>query len=1090
MLDDPVDPVDLVDLQKWRILNRLHDRNETLYYRVWIDHIQEMSRILYMPTVGTVCQKYSSLFTALFSSCLPAPLLGPSSASPHQTHIRRPRGMYFSAADRGEMASMVRNWPAGKVDVIVMTDGSKVLGLGDLGVQAIPIPCWEAGRPVDVIVMTDGSKVDVIVMTDGSKVLGLGDLGVQAIAIPVGKLDMPGELGGTEGLVSGAPGESGVTDWFRKIDLGVQAIAIPVGKLDMYVAAAGIPPNRAMAIPVGKLHMYVAAALIPPNRVSGGAANISVNECLMFDVGTNNEALIKNPLYLGLRHPRLDGEHYLSLMDEFMEAVFVEPSTHPSTSQPIPAHSHPFSPILTHSDLGLRHPRLDGEHYLSLMDEFMEAVFSRWPNVIVQVGSTRSGSIFWCVQVSPGLGALPLSHGRVHGSRLLSLAQRDRAVVQAVGGRALKGGCECMWAAGANALMDRYKSQYRIFNDDIEGTGGVAVAGILNVLRAQHLPLSAPYGTGGVAVAGILNGTGGVAVAGILNVLRAQHLPPKALADTRVVVAGTGRYEVGRDGKAGGEGQGEEQGQLTGRYMLRVQHLSPKAFADTRVVVAGTGRCGVVGGRDEKDALTGTDWEAEGVLTAVRRAMAVQIGQGKAAMDRAAENFWLVDDQGLMTDARGLMTDARVSCASEFEDFLRREDEDERLKEGTRVSCALEFEDFLRRSNEDERLKEGTSLAHVVKRVKPHVLVGLTGSGHLFDDDVLKAMKNADVSRPAVFALSQPVKQVKQGEALGDCWLAKGRKLSGVGLTGSSVWAHLFDDGVLKAMKNADVSRPAVFALSQPVKQAECTAQDAFKLLGPNALFASGCTFPDVRFLLLLPATPLLPSSPLFTNCCTFLDVRFRESCSCLQPPCYPPLPSSPTAAPSRTSDAVSPAPACSPSGMPLWYAPLVCPSGMPLWYAPLVCPSGMPLWYAPLVCPSGMPLWYAPLVCPSGMPLWYAPLVCPSGMPLWYAPLVCPSGMPLWYAPLVCPSGMPLWYAPLVCPSGMPLWYAPLVCPSGMPLWYAPLVCPSGMPLWYAPLVCPSGMPLWYAPLVCPSGMPLLSSPSTRAKPPTCSCL
>ncbi|CAI5951464.1 unnamed protein product [Closterium sp. NIES-65] len=378
-------------------------------------------------------------------------------------------------------------------------------------------------------------------------------------------------------------------------------------------------------------------------------------------------------------------------------------------------------------------------------------------------------------------------------------------VVQAVGGRALKGGCECMWAARAKSLMDHYKSQYRIFSDDIEGRGGVAVAGILNVPRAQHLAFSffvpnpfsppPPFLPPSPASGHRRSGSGGhsqrgVAVAGILNVLRAQHLPPKALADTRVVVAGTGRYEVGRDGKAGGEGQGEEQGQLTGRYMLRVQHLSPKAFADTRVVVAGTGRCGVVGGRDEKGALTGTDWEAEGVLTAVRRAMAVQIGQGKGAMDRAAENFWLVDDQGLMTDARvscALECEGEL-CAPEFEDFLRQADEDERLKEGTRVSCALEFEDFLRRSNEDERLKEGTSLAHVVKRVKPHVLVGLTGSGHLFDDDVLKAMKNADVSRPAVFALSQPV------------------------------------------------------------KQAECTAQDAFKLLGPNALFASGCTFPDVRF--------------------------------------------------------------------------------------------------------------------------------------------------------------------------------------------------------------------------------------------------
>ncbi|OEL15120.1 NAD-dependent malic enzyme 59 kDa isoform, mitochondrial [Dichanthelium oligosanthes] len=109
------EPDSIVALAKWRILNRLHDRNETLYYRVLIDNIEDFAPIIYTPTVGLVCENYSGLF-------------------------RRPRGMYFSAKDKGEMMSMIYNWPAEKVDMIVVTDGSRILGLGDLGVQGIGIP--------------------------------------------------------------------------------------------------------------------------------------------------------------------------------------------------------------------------------------------------------------------------------------------------------------------------------------------------------------------------------------------------------------------------------------------------------------------------------------------------------------------------------------------------------------------------------------------------------------------------------------------------------------------------------------------------------------------------------------------------------------------------------------------------------------------------------------------------------------------------------------------------------------------------------------------------------------------------------------
>uniref|UniRef100_A0A0E0EZM7 Cyclic nucleotide-binding domain-containing protein n=1 Tax=Oryza meridionalis TaxID=40149 RepID=A0A0E0EZM7_9ORYZ len=123
------EPDTIVALAKWRILNRLHDRNETLYYRVLIDNIKDFAPIIYTPTVGLVCENYSGLF-------------------------RRPRGMYFSAKDKGEMMSMIYNWPAEKVDMIVVTDGSRILGLGDLGVQGIGIPIGK----LDVYVAAAGLR--------------------------------------------------------------------------------------------------------------------------------------------------------------------------------------------------------------------------------------------------------------------------------------------------------------------------------------------------------------------------------------------------------------------------------------------------------------------------------------------------------------------------------------------------------------------------------------------------------------------------------------------------------------------------------------------------------------------------------------------------------------------------------------------------------------------------------------------------------------------------------------------------------------------------------------------------------------------
>jgi malic enzyme len=97
------------------MLEDLHDTNETLYHRILVNHMEEMAPLVYTPTVGQACMEFASRF-------------------------RRPRGMYFTHADRGNMAAMVYNWPQKRCDVIVVTDGSRILGLGDLGACGMGIP--------------------------------------------------------------------------------------------------------------------------------------------------------------------------------------------------------------------------------------------------------------------------------------------------------------------------------------------------------------------------------------------------------------------------------------------------------------------------------------------------------------------------------------------------------------------------------------------------------------------------------------------------------------------------------------------------------------------------------------------------------------------------------------------------------------------------------------------------------------------------------------------------------------------------------------------------------------------------------------
>eukprot|EP00041_Stephanoeca_diplocostata_P026101 m.696351 g.696351 ORF g.696351 m.696351 type:complete len:630 (+) comp22892_c1_seq18:300-2189(+) len=102
-------------IRKYLYLRDLHDRNETLFHRVLVDHIEELAPIVYTPTVGLACQKFGHDY-------------------------RRARGMYFCHHDHGDMGGMMYNWPQDDVWVIVVTDGSRILGLGDLGANGMGIP--------------------------------------------------------------------------------------------------------------------------------------------------------------------------------------------------------------------------------------------------------------------------------------------------------------------------------------------------------------------------------------------------------------------------------------------------------------------------------------------------------------------------------------------------------------------------------------------------------------------------------------------------------------------------------------------------------------------------------------------------------------------------------------------------------------------------------------------------------------------------------------------------------------------------------------------------------------------------------------
>ena len=103
------------DIDKYLYLSGLRNANAHLFYRLVVDHVKDLAPLIYTPTVGEACIQWSHNYV-------------------------RPEGLYISYSDKGHIASVLRNWQHPHVEIAVVTDGSRILGLGDLGINGMGIP--------------------------------------------------------------------------------------------------------------------------------------------------------------------------------------------------------------------------------------------------------------------------------------------------------------------------------------------------------------------------------------------------------------------------------------------------------------------------------------------------------------------------------------------------------------------------------------------------------------------------------------------------------------------------------------------------------------------------------------------------------------------------------------------------------------------------------------------------------------------------------------------------------------------------------------------------------------------------------------
>lgn len=122
-------------IDKYMYLSSLKDQNLDLFYRVLIDNVRELMPLVYTPTIGDVCLQYSTLYT-------------------------RPEALYISIKQRKSIRTILRNWPYQSPEICVVTDGSRILGLGDLGINGVGI---SVGLPLAQLVVYRSFIANVII---------------------------------------------------------------------------------------------------------------------------------------------------------------------------------------------------------------------------------------------------------------------------------------------------------------------------------------------------------------------------------------------------------------------------------------------------------------------------------------------------------------------------------------------------------------------------------------------------------------------------------------------------------------------------------------------------------------------------------------------------------------------------------------------------------------------------------------------------------------------------------------------------------------------------------------------------------------